>query len=98
MQRKLRTRFGSILLTIAMLLSLFPATAWATGEDLTISGQTYTAVPNNRISTALVNGVTASQSDGLVKYLVESKEDTSEWDQSSGEGSVDGLHLCGPLY
>ena len=97
MQRKLRTRFGSILLTIAMLLSLFPATAWATGEDLTISGQTYTAVPNNRISTALVNGVTASQSDGLVKYLVESKEDTSEWDQSSGEGSVDAYTYVG-LY
>ncbi len=45
MRRKLRMRFGSILLTMAMLLSLLPITAGAEGEDVAqVDDTTYTSL------------------------------------------------------
>lgn len=84
-------------MALALALSLLPASVLAAGESLTIGGQTYTAVPNERISTELVNGVTATQAAGSVDYLVTSKNETNGWDQVSGAGSVDTYTYVG-LY
>lgn len=84
----MKKRVLSTLMALALALSLLPAGALAAGEDLTIGGQTYTAVPDGRISTSLVGGVTAVKGTGSVAYTVNDKEHTSDWNQNSGEGSV----------
>ena len=73
-------RMWSILLTCAMLLTLLPVTALA-------GGGTRTDVPASRMSAYNVQGVTDTITDGKVIYTVNSKADTSDWVQNSGEGS-----------
>ena len=94
--KKTRTRLWSLLLTVAMLLTLLPTTALAV-DTLTINGKTFEPVSQNRLSTYLVPVVEEKITDGYVGYTVISKEDTDEWDQESGEGSVQSYTYVG-LY
>ena len=56
MQRKLRTRFGSILLTITMFLSLIPITASANNETATVTNreELEEALLNTSVSTIII--------------------------------------------
>lgn len=93
----MRKKMMSVLLALAMVLTLLPATALAEGSsDLVIDGKTYAAVSADRMETSLVSGVTGTVQDGAVNYLV-SKTDTSDWDQNSGVGSVQSYTYVG-LY
>ena len=66
-------------MAVCLILTLLPATALADG---------YTDVAKDDLRPSVVGGVTADVSDGAVTFTV-SKDDTSDWNQKSGEGSVD---------
>ena len=93
----MRRRLLSLAMALAMALSLLPTVALAAEGDREIGGEIYAAVPVERMSAAFVNGVSGTESDGRFMYQVYSKENTSEWDQNSGEGSVDAYTYVG-LY
>jgi hypothetical protein len=94
-----KKRWIAVLLSVVLAFSLIPFAAFgAENSDLILEGLTFSPVPNDRISTSLVTGVTAQTGTGYVDYMVNSKENTSDWDQNSGTGSVQsytyvGLHV-----
>ena len=90
----MKKRIAGAFLALVMIVSLFPVSALAAGDERT-------AVTADRIETVTVNGITANTEDGLVAFTVDSKEDTANWDQDSGVGSNQdytyvGLHITAP--
>ena len=85
----MKKRILPILLALIMVMSLMPTVAMAdeAAGDITIDGKTFSPVPESRLSTELVNGVTAEVSDGKVVYTV-ARDAYTGWDQDSGDGSV----------
>jgi hypothetical protein len=59
-----------------------------------IGGVEYTPVLASRLSVATVGGVKANVTDGAVEFIT-SLDDTSDWVQNSGEGSVASYTYCG---
>ena len=82
-------RMIALLLTLVMVFTMLPTMAIAEGLD------DFQAVPSDRLSTSLVKGVQDEVSNGSVVYTVNSKADTSDWDQNSGVGSVDSYTYVG---
>ena len=77
-----KRKWLAIVLALAMVLTMMPAMALA--DDLSA----FEPVDASRISTYTVTGVSADVTDAKVVFTVDSKTDTSNWEQDSGEGSV----------
>lgn len=98
----MKKRFLSILTALCLTLTLLPTAALADEGDAgnietSTTSDEATPVPKERIKIkdgCLVNGVTAETETGSIVYTV-SKGDTSNWNQSSGTGSVDSYTYCG---
>lgn len=98
----MKKRFLSILTALCLTLTLLPTAALADEGDAgnietSTTSDEATPVPKERINIkdgCLVNGVTVETETGSIVYTV-SKGDTSNWNQSSGTGSVDSYTYCG---
>ncbi len=87
----------SVLLALVLVLAMVPVAASAAEGDVELPDGYTQQVPADRMTTELVSGVTATVEDGAVAYTVDSKGDTSDWDQESGVGSTDTYTYVG-LY
>ncbi len=87
----------SVLLALALVLAMVPVAASAADGDVELPDGYTQQVPADRMTTELVSGVTATVEKGAVAYTVDSKGDTSDWDQESGVGSTDTYTYVG-LY
>ena len=76
-----KRKWLAIVLALTMVFTMMPAMAFADGVD------DFTAVQADRLSTYLVQGVEDDVTDAKVVFTVDSKADTSNWNQNSGEGS-----------
>lgn len=74
----------SVLLALVLVLAMVPVAASAAEGDVELPDGYTQQVPADRMTTELVSGVTATVEDGAVAYTVDSKGDTSDWDQESG--------------
>ena len=75
----MKRRILSAVTAVLLLVSLLPAAA--------LAADGVTAVPEDRMEIYTIQGVTGEITDGRAVYTVESKENTSDWTQNSGEGS-----------
>lgn len=85
---------------VAMFFTLLPATVAYANADRDFDGTTFSPVEEENLDVALVHGVTNTKGDGAVDFSV-SLDDTSDWNQNSGEGSVDtytyvGVYVTAP--
>ncbi len=88
-----KRKFFSVMLSVLMVVTFIPSAVFAdggteNGNSLTIGETKYEAVEKDRLSTSLVNGVTDEIGTGTVGFTVSKPDDTTDWDQTSGEGST----------
>lgn len=97
----MKKKLFAVLLASLLIVTLLPTAVFADGTEaagnLTIGEKVFEPVSSDRLSTSLVNGVTADVATGAVSYVVSDAEDKSDWEQTSGEGSVQSYTYVG-LY
>ena len=76
-------------MSLLFALAMVPATVFAADKgNIESDGKSFAPVDESRISTSVVNGVTADVKEAEVTFTVEGTEGKSDWNQNSGEGSV----------